>query len=32
VRKFLTRIYNGTGKPEDIESLDDHEIGVLAET
>src|SRR5216110_2897976 len=24
VRKFLTRIYNGTGKPEDIESLDDH--------
>src|SRR5712671_1617394 len=31
VRKFLTRIYNGTGKPEDIESLDDHEIGVLAE-
>ena len=31
VRKFLTKIYNGTGKPEDIESLDDHEIGVLAE-
>src|SRR5207302_3591452 len=31
VRKFLTRIYNSTGKPEDIESLDDHEIGVLAE-
>ena len=31
VRKFLSRIYNGTGKPEDIESLDDHEIGVLAD-
>src|SRR5450432_836126 len=31
VRKFLTKIYNGTGKQEDIESLDDHEIGVLAE-
>src|SRR5216110_3418287 len=31
VRKFLTRIYNGTGKPEDIESLDDHEILHLAE-
>ena len=31
VRKFLTRIYNGTGKPEDIESLDDHEIFQLAD-
>ncbi|MGH8315679.1 MAG: DNA-directed RNA polymerase subunit beta, partial [Steroidobacterales bacterium] len=31
VRKFLTRIYNGTGKPEDLESLNDHEIVQLAE-
>jgi DNA-directed RNA polymerase subunit beta len=30
VRKFLTSIYNGTGKPEDIESLSDHEIFQLA--
>jgi DNA-directed RNA polymerase subunit beta len=30
VRKFLTSIYNGTGKPEDIESLSDHEIIQLA--
>ena len=26
VRKFLTRIYNGTGKPEELDALDDHEI------
>jgi DNA-directed RNA polymerase subunit beta len=30
VRKFLTKIYNGTGKPEDLESLNDHEIVQLA--
>ena len=30
VRKFLTKIYNGTGKPEDLDSLDDQEIIQLA--
>jgi DNA-directed RNA polymerase subunit beta len=30
IRKFLTKIYNGTGKPEDLESLDDQEIVQLA--
>jgi DNA-directed RNA polymerase subunit beta len=31
VRKFLNRIYNGTGKPEAIDSLDDAEIMQLGE-
>src|SRR5713101_5772656 len=31
VRKFLNKIYNGTGKPEAIDSLDDHEAMQLAE-
>src|SRR5438128_6035035 len=31
VRKFLNRIYNGTGKPEGIDSLDDAEILQLGE-
>ncbi len=31
VRKFLNKIYNGTGKPEAIDSLDDHEVLQLAE-
>jgi DNA-directed RNA polymerase subunit beta len=30
VRKFLAKIYNGTGKPEDLDSLDDQEIIELA--
>jgi DNA-directed RNA polymerase subunit beta len=30
IRKFLTKIYNGTGKPEDLESLDEQEIVQLA--
>jgi len=31
VRKFLNKIYNGTGKPEAIDSLDDREALQLAE-
>jgi len=31
IRKFLNKIYNGTGKPEAIDSLDDHEALQLAE-
>jgi DNA-directed RNA polymerase subunit beta len=31
VRKFLNKIYNGTGKPEAIDSLDDRETLQLAE-
>jgi DNA-directed RNA polymerase subunit beta len=31
VRKFLERIYNTTGKPEELASLDDGDIGRLAE-
>ena len=30
VRKFLTKIYNGTGKSEDLDSLNDEEIVQLA--
>jgi DNA-directed RNA polymerase subunit beta len=30
VRKFLTKIYNGTGKPEALDTLDDQEILRLA--
>jgi DNA-directed RNA polymerase subunit beta len=31
IRKFLNKIYNGTGKPEAIDSLDDREALQLAE-
>jgi DNA-directed RNA polymerase subunit beta len=31
IRKFLNKIYNGTGKPEAIDSLDDREAVQLAE-
>jgi DNA-directed RNA polymerase subunit beta len=31
VRKFLNKIYNGTGKPEAIDSLDEHEVLQLAD-
>ncbi|MGE5737435.1 MAG: DNA-directed RNA polymerase subunit beta, partial [Betaproteobacteria bacterium] len=30
VRKFLEKVYNGAGRPEDLASLDDNEIGQLA--
>jgi len=30
VRKFLEKVYNGTGRPEDLAALDDVEIGQLA--
>jgi DNA-directed RNA polymerase subunit beta len=31
VRKFLNKIYNGTGKPEAIDSLSEHEVLQLAD-
>src|SRR5207253_1267690 len=31
VRKFLEKIYNGTGRPENLEAFDDNEIVHLAE-
>jgi DNA-directed RNA polymerase subunit beta len=31
VRKFLEKVYNGTGRPESLASLDDGEIGQLAQ-
>jgi DNA-directed RNA polymerase subunit beta len=31
VRKFLEKVYNGTGRPENLASLDDGEIGQLAQ-
>ncbi len=31
VRKFLEKVYNGTGRPENLASLDDVEIGTLAQ-
>jgi DNA-directed RNA polymerase subunit beta len=30
LRKFLEKVYNGAGRPEDLASLDDNEIGQLA--